>query len=82
MIFLSEAMGYQFFTSFRRPRVQSSGRASASHAEGPALIPGRVIPKTLKMEPTAVVRDAPNKQWSKGKQASEPKLEKAAVGST
>ncbi|KAJ8021725.1 hypothetical protein HOLleu_39011 [Holothuria leucospilota] len=27
--------------------------------------PGRVIPKTLKMEPTAVVRDAPHKQWSR-----------------
>ena len=38
--------------------------------------PGRVIPKTLKMEPTAVVRDAPHKQWSKGNQASEPQLEK------
>ena len=24
--------------------------------------PGRVIPKTLKMEPTAVVRDVPHKQ--------------------
>ena len=38
--------------------------------------PGRVIPKTLKMEPTAVVRDAPHEQRSKGKQASEPQLEK------
>ena len=38
--------------------------------------PGRVIPKTLKMEPTAFVRDAPQKQWSKGKQASEPQLGK------
>ncbi|KAJ8025691.1 hypothetical protein HOLleu_33313 [Holothuria leucospilota] len=28
------------------------------------------------MEPSAVVRDAPHKQWSKGKQASEPQLEK------
>ena len=41
-----------------------------------ARFPGRVIPKTLKMEPTAVVRDAPHKQWNKGKQASEPQLEK------
>ena len=41
-----------------------------------ARFPGRVIPKTLKMEPSAVVRDAPHKQWSKGKQASEPQLEK------
>ena len=38
--------------------------------------PGRVVPKTLKMEPTTVMRDAPHKQWSKGKQASEPQLEK------
>ena len=28
------------------------------------------------MEPTAVVRDATHKQWSKGKQASEPQMEK------
>ena len=41
-----------------------------------ARFPGRVMPKTLKMEPSAVVRDAPHKQWSKGKQASEPQLEK------
>ncbi|KAJ8048535.1 hypothetical protein HOLleu_00888 [Holothuria leucospilota] len=27
--------------------------------------PGRVIPKTLKMEPTAVVHDAPHKQWKR-----------------
>ena len=44
--------------------------------EARVRFPGRVIPKTLKMEPTAVVRDAPHKQWSKGKQASEPQLEK------
>ena len=28
------------------------------------------------MEPTAVVRHAPHKPWSKGKQTSEPQLEK------
>ena len=44
--------------------------------EVPGSNPGRVIPKTLKMEPTAVVRNAPHKQRSKGKQASEPQLEK------
>ena len=38
--------------------------------------PGRVIPKTLKQEASAVVRDAPHKQWSKGKQTSETLLEK------
>ena len=61
-----------------RPRVWSSGRVSASHATGETRVrfPDRVIPKTLKMEPSAVVRDAPHKQWSKGKQASEPQLEK------
>ena len=27
--------------------------------------PGQVIPNTLKMEPTAIVHDAPYKQWSR-----------------
>ncbi|KAJ8022910.1 hypothetical protein HOLleu_37940 [Holothuria leucospilota] len=44
--------------------------------EARVRFPRRVILKTLKMEPTAVVRDAPHKQWSMGKQASEPQLEK------
>ena len=30
------------------------------------------------MEPTAIVCDAPHKQWSKGKQASESQLEKGS----
>ncbi|KAJ8033110.1 hypothetical protein HOLleu_23250 [Holothuria leucospilota] len=45
--------------------------------EARVLFPGRVIPKTLKMEHAAVVRDAPHKQWSKGKQARESQLEKS-----
>ena len=63
-------------------RIWSSGRASASHAGVPGLIPRSSHTKDFKMEPFAVVRDAPHKQWSKGKQASEPQLEKAVAGST
>ena len=46
--------------------------------------PGRIIPKTLKMEPSVVVRGDPQKHLSKGKQASDPQLhgKKAVAGST
>ena len=65
-----------FFPPFLCKTVSSVARCSPATREARVRFPGRVIPKTLKMEPTAVVRDAPHKQWSKGKQASEPQLEK------
>ena len=72
---------------FLRPRVWSSGRASASHAEDPGSIPRSIHTKYFKkwnlLSLCVMIRISNGVMESKGKQASDPHLERKEVaGST